>query len=160
MAKSVFTTEEITLQDGTTVMLKPSRIKRLRKLMRVWESMSQKLQKDGADDDKTTAEKFDEDLWLDTCLYCAGIALVPEITRLTNVPNAKIKIDVLEDENGNLTEEYQEWIEDTLDIDSMYKVLEVCAKLKLNDPKLEEQIQAMMREQAGPTSTSQVLRLR
>ena len=140
--------------------LKPSRIKRLRKLMKVWDAMTEELRADAkvGDEDEEAKPKdgeMNEDLWLDTCLQCAGIALVPEVTRLSNDPKAtRVHLEEIEDENGDLTDEYMEWIEDTLDLDSMYKVLEVCAKLKLNDPKLMEAAQAAMTtDQGGQTST-------
>lgn len=120
MATTVYKREEITLQDGTEVTLKPLPIGRLRRFMAAWQKFAE-------------AEKDDDGF--DVFINCAGIALED---------NFKGKFDALkatkeEKENGEfLSEEYKEYLEDTLDLDTIYKVLEVTGGLKLNDPKLME----------------------
>ncbi|AXH67254.1 tail assembly chaperone [Streptomyces phage Wofford] len=52
MATSVYTTEEIILQDGTEVTLKPLNIKNLRKFMKKWKEMgSIEIGEDGNSDE-------------------------------------------------------------------------------------------------------------
>lgn len=118
MASQVYTQEEISLQDGTDVVLRPLVIGRLRRFMKAWEKIS------GIDDEAEGFEVF---------VNCAGIALEN---------NFKGKFDTLkatvdQQKNGEfLSPEYKEYLEDTLDLDTIYKVLDVCGGLKLNDPNL------------------------
>ena len=117
MATTVYNQETIALQDGTEVTLKPLPIGRLRRFMKAWE--------------KFTEVKTDED-GFDVLLNCAGIAVEADF---------KGKFDALKapaDSGEFLSEEYKSYLEDVLDLDTIYKVLEVCGGLKLNDPKLME----------------------
>lgn len=117
MATTVYNQETISLQDGTEVTLKPLPIGRLRRFMKAWE--------------KFTEVKTDED-GFDVFLNCAGIAVEGDF---------KGKFDSLKapaDSGEFLSEEYKTYLEDVLDLDTIYKILEVCGGLKLNDPKLME----------------------
>jgi len=68
-------------------------------------------------------------------LNCAGISLEHEFKGKFD----SLKAPASEEENGEfLSEEYREYLEDVLDLDTIYKVLEVAGGLKLNDPKLME----------------------
>jgi len=135
LATTVFTVQDITLQDDTKVTLKPLPIKKLRKFMSAWNEMGET---DGS-----------EEAGFDVLIKCAGIALETEL-------KAKGKLDkelpAFNDE-GALVDEYKEYLEETLDIETIYKVLEVTGGLKLNDPKLAEEIQRAQLAQLGKNST-------
>lgn len=119
MASTVYDTETITLQDETEVTLAPLAIGRLRRFMKAWSAFA---------DIQSDDESFD------IYVNCAGIALEKEkfVTE---------KFDKTRDEDKILTDEYREYLEDILDLDTIFKILEVCGGLKLNDPKLMEEIQ-------------------
>ena len=120
MATTVYKQEEITLQDGTEVLLKPLPIGRLRRFMEAWNEFG---------------NIETEDDGYNVFINCAGIALEE---------NYKGRFDGLkatkdEKEAGEfLSAEYKEYLEDTLDLDTIYRILEVTGGLKLNDPKLIE----------------------
>lgn len=118
MATTVYEQTEIALQDGTRVTLKPLAIGRLRRFMKVWESF-----KDVTDEN---------DISLDIFVECSGIALEGELSDV--VPN---RFD-----NKKMTEEYREYLEEVLDMDTIYKIMEVCGGMKLNDPNLLAAAQA------------------
>ena len=125
MATAVYKQEEITLQDGKDVTLRPLAIGRLRRFMTAWQEFSK------AEDDNDGFTVF---------INCAGISLEE---------NFKGDFDALkaskdEQEKGEfLSEEYKEYLEEVLDLDTIYKILEVCGGIKLNDPKLLEAAQAL-----------------
>lgn len=129
MAKTVYSQTEIALQDGTEVVLRPLVIGRLRRFMDAWKGFE---------------NVKEEDDGFDVLLNCAGIALEE---------NFKGKFDSLkasaeEREKGQfLSPEYREYLEDTLDVDTIYKVLDVCGGLKLNDPKLQEMAEQLMEKE-------------
>lgn len=94
------------------------------------------------------AEVEDDDDGFNVFINCAGIALED---------NYKGKFDALkatkdEKEAGEfLSNEYKEYLEDTLDLDSIYKILEVTGGIKLNDPKLMEAAMEAQKEEPGTT---------
>ena len=120
MATKVYNTEEVVLQDETEVTLKPLPIGRLRRFMDAWGKIG---------------ELEEGDDGFDVFINCAGIALEE---------NFKGKFDALKataeekDKGEYLAEDYKEYLMDTLDIDTIYKILEVAGGIKLNDPKLME----------------------
>lgn len=126
MAKTVYDVEEIELQDGTLVTLRPLAISRLRRFMKVWEKIK--------DIDPT-----DEDASLNIFIGCAGICIEDSLKGVfekTSTPEG-------------ITEEYRTHLEDVLDMDTIYKILEVCGGLKLNDPNLMEAAATAMENQNG-----------
>lgn len=131
MATKVYKEESITLQDGKEVTLRPLPIGRLRRFMKAWEGIQ------GVKSDEEGFAVF---------LNCAGISIEHEF---------KGKFDSLKapaNEDGEfLSEEYKEYLEEVLDLDTIYEILDVAGGLKLNDPKLlEAAIQAAARaEQDG-----------
>lgn len=131
MATTVYNQEEITLQDGTDVVLKPLPIGRLRRFMDAWGKFS---------------DVEDEEGGFTVFVNCAGIALEN---------NYKGKFDALKadgaaKEKGEfLSEEYKEYLEDTLDLDTIYKILDVCGGIKLNDPKLLEAAETLANQEDG-----------
>lgn len=120
MANSVFNVEEITLQDGTDVVLKPMVVSRLKRFMKAWGEF---------------ADVTNDEEGYNVFINCCGIALEE---------NFKGKFDALKaspaeaEEGEHLNAQYKAYLEDTLELDSIYKVLDVCGGLKLNDPKLME----------------------
>lgn len=118
MAKTVYTTEDIELQDGTEVTLKPATIKVLRKFMKMLNEMTNLTPSEGEEDDL-------EDRSIDLLLKMAGLLLEREIPE-------KVK--------------QEGWLEETLDMPTVYKVIEVCGGVKLNDPKMLERVMDQMSE--------------
>lgn len=122
MASQVYTTEDIALQDGTDVTLKPLAIGRLRRFMEAWKEF----------------EKVDDDNdGFDVFVNCSGIALEDNFkddNRFeTLLPTAEQK-----KKGFYLNPDYKAYLEDVLDLDTIYKVLDMCGGIKLNDPKLME----------------------
>lgn len=130
MATSVYTTEDITLQDGTDVTLKPMPIARLRRFMQAWEGI----------------DKIENDIQgYPVLINCAGIALEDNFTdKFEN-----LKSSAADQKKGVfLSKEYLEYLENTLDLPTIYKVMDVCGGIKLNDPKvMEEALKAMQAQE-------------
>ena len=118
MATKVYKEEELTLQDGTEITVRPLPIGRLRRFMAAWEKMGE--------------VKSEDDGYV-VLANCAGIAIEHEF---------KGKFDSLKapasEEGEFLSAEYKEYCEEVLDLDTIYRVMEVAGGLKLNDPKLLE----------------------
>lgn len=123
MAKAVYDTEEITLQDGREVTLVPLAIGRLRRFMKAWGEF---------------ANIENEDQAFDIYINCCGISLEKSVEG---------DFEKTKDSDKVLTDEYREYLEDVLDMSTIYKILDVCGGLKLNDPKLLEQAQAIAEAQ-------------
>lgn len=106
MAKTVYTEEEIALQDGQAVTLRPLPLSRLKKFnKKLLELQAEWKKEDG-----------DEDAALDLLTDLAGICIEKQLPDLV---------------------ENREELEDALDLQTIYKILEVCGGLKLNDPNLQ-----------------------
>jgi hypothetical protein len=129
MATQVYKQSEIVLQDGTEVTLKPSPIGRLRRFMKAWQEF---------------AEAKDDDDGFNVFINCAGIALEENFKGKFD----SLKADKEAQEKGEvLDSEYKEYLEDTLDLETIYMVLDVCGGIKLNDPKLLEAAAALAENQ-------------
>ena len=100
MATTVYDVEEIQLQNGTTVKLKPLTIKELRKFMVV-------IQK--------TAEVTSEDETLTILIEACAVALEKQLPELVKDIDA---------------------FEDTLDVPTINRILEICGGIKMDDPNL------------------------
>lgn len=124
MANTVYDSEEITLQDGKDVTLVPLAIGRLRRFMKAWEEF---------------AKIENEDDAFDIYINCCGIALEKDL---------QADFNDTKDSEKTLTDEYRAYLEDVLDMDTIYKILDVCGGLKLNDPKLLEEAQRLAKEAA------------
>ncbi len=105
MATTVYTVEEVQLQDGTTVTLKPLNIVSLRKFMKVMEEFG-------------AAEN--EEQSLDIMLKASALCL------------KKDRPEFWDNEKNTQTEAYEE----AIDIPTIYKILDVCGGVNLNDPNL------------------------
>jgi hypothetical protein len=111
LATTVYTVEEITLQNGETYEFKPFNIKLLRKFMNKFNNLG-------------TAESEDESI--DQMIDLASICI--------------------EQVNKELAAD-KDKLEEALDNPTIYKLIEVCAGIKLNDPNLlAAAAEAMARE--------------
>lgn len=127
MATAVYNEETIKLQDGKEVLLRPLAIGKLRRFMKVWEGFKK-------------VEEGDEETPLSIFVTCAGISIEDSFKEQFD----KTFTD------GDLTEEYRVYLEDALDMDTIYKILDVCGGLKLNDPNLTRTaIEKAVAEAAG-----------
>lgn len=141
-ATEVYTPDEIKLQDGTEVTLVPLAIARLRKFMKVWGEFLEFLQ-DNADKPKEERAKDSKisDKQFDVFQELLGIALA--VQKKGN-PENNVTL------KGELSDEaFAEYIGDTIDEQTTYRVFDKCAGLKLNDPKLEALTAALTADQGG-----------
>jgi hypothetical protein len=138
MATRVYNTEEITLQDDKDVVLKPLPIGRLRRFMEAWNKIGD-------------IEEGDDGF--DVFINCCGIALEENFRGDNRFPDG-LKASKEEREEGHfLSTKYREYLEDTLELDTIYKILDVSGGIKLNDPKLlEAAMEAAQQESSGRTS--------
>lgn len=127
MAKTVYDTEVISLQDGREVTLAPLAIGSLRRFMKAWGEFANIETEDDA---------------FDIYINCCGIAL-EKSTKADELFNET------RDEEKFITDEYREYLEDVLDMDTIYKILDVCGGLKLNDPKLLAEAERLAQEQTA-----------
>jgi hypothetical protein len=82
-----------------------------------------------------------EDEAFDIYINCCGIALEKDFRE--DFGNETL------DSEKVLTDQYREHLEDVLDMDTIYKILEITGGLKLNDPKLLEAAEEAARAQLG-----------
>lgn len=121
MASEAFSTEIITLQNGEEVELRPLTISRLRKFMRIWnEHMKDVSDKIAADMERPVDEReFSEadmtDAQFDAFVKMCALGLEQQL-------------------KGERTEKkFLEYLEDTLDEPTIYKILAATGNLKLGD---------------------------
>jgi hypothetical protein len=98
LATTVYDVEEIQLQNGATVKLKPLTIKELREFMKVINK---------------TQEVTTEDETLTILIEACGVALQKQLP------------DLVADRDA---------FEDTLDVPTINRILEVCGGIKMDDP--------------------------
>jgi len=133
MASEVFTTENIRLLDGEEVELRPLPISKLRKFMRLWTehatAMANELNATRDSEDEELDQAAMTDRQFDTYIKLCAIGLESQL-------------------KGDQTEkQYITQLEDVLDEQTIYKILEVTGGLKLNDSP--NQSPAMMPEMGG-----------
>lgn len=113
MATSVVRSEEIELQDGTKLVVRPLNIKRLRRFMVVFATLSEPpTDKDGKELDLSASERemHEFDIMLDAVRICIEGA------------DAELSAD-------------KDRLEEVLDVPTMWKILEVAGGIK-QDPNL------------------------
>ena len=110
MASQVFKTETITLMSGREIELKPLNIKGVRKFQQKLKDYNKALE------EAAKADEIQEDQFLDNFI------------EMTQVCLGRLAPDLSES---------KELIEEELDIDSIFKILEVCAGMNFNDPNLQ-----------------------
>lgn len=125
MAKTVYDSKAIELQDGTEVTLVPLAIGLLRKFMKSWQKFS---------DVKTEDDAFE------VYVNCCGIALSKQLKGQFEEPLNK---------DDELADDYRAYIEEVLDMDTIFEIMDVCGGLKLNDPKLLEQMEVAAAQAAS-----------
>lgn len=128
MATQVYKTEDITLQNGEDVTLKPLAIARLRRFMEAWDKFSE------AEDDNDGFDVF---------INCCGIAL--EANYIEKYGSAEaMQASAEQKKKGQfLSKAYKADLEEILEMDSIYRIMDVCGGIKLNDPKLIEAAAAL-----------------
>lgn len=109
MATTVYTVEEITLQDDNTATLKPLNIKGLRLFMKKMEEFG---------------DVKSEDEGLNILLDAAAICLKKQHPSYWD--NEK------SDGKGGFSDDFEE----AADMQTVYRILDVCGGVKLNDPNL------------------------
>lgn len=119
MATEVFTTEEITLLDGSEVELRPLPIFKLRKFMRLWSdhmadvrkavAASMEAEGDEVDDSELTDKQFD--VFIDM----AALGLESQL------------------KGDKTTKQFREYLEGVLDEKSIYFILNATGGLKLGE---------------------------
>lgn len=120
MATQAFTATEISLQDDTDVTIRPLPIGRLRRFMDAWKEIANV----GEDDDGFSV-----------FINCSGIALEHEFKGKFDALKATVE---QQKEGEFLSEEYKEYLEGVLDLETIYVILDVAGGIKLNDPKVVE----------------------
>lgn len=131
MATKIYKTKEIILQDDTEVLLRPLPIARLRRFMDAWSEF-----------DKLP----DGDDGLNILINCAGISLENNFKGKFD----SMKANAEEREGGeHLSPEYKDYLEEVLDVDTIYEIMDVCGGIKLNDPKLLEAAIQMQENASG-----------
>lgn len=105
MATEVYTVEEVTLQDGENVELRPLNISRLRKFMVFMDKF---------------AEAETEDEGFEILLDASALCLSNKAPQYWD---------------GKEKKHTEEW-EEAADMPTIYKILDVCGGVKLNDPNL------------------------
>lgn len=135
MATEVYNSEPILLQDGTEVTLRPLSIKNLRRFMKAWRHFGDEIEgaEDMSPEDKAELERDHE---YDVFVEVAGIVLENELyAKVTS------ELEQGEDETKAQLEErkrahYREYLEETLDMETIFKAIEIGAGMKLDDPNL------------------------
>ena len=123
MATEAYSKREISLQDGQDVTLRPLPVARLRRFLKSWEA--------GAEIDNKEDDGFG------VFINCCGIALEHEFKGKFD---SGLRASVADQEKGEfLTPEYKEHLEEVLDLDTIFVILEVAGGIKMNDPKLLEE---------------------
>jgi arsenate reductase-like glutaredoxin family protein len=120
MASEVFSTEIITLLDGTEVELRPLPIAKLRKFMRMWsehvnaisEKLAANVEKDPSERDFTEADMSDAqfDIFVKMCSF--GLEDQLKTKEMTD-------------------KKFLEHLENVLDQDSIYRILDATGGLKI-----------------------------
>jgi hypothetical protein len=133
VATRVYEEVDITLQDDTELTLRPLPIGPLRRFMEAWNKFG---------------EVKSEEEGLKVFIDCAGIALERDFKKAGKFDS--LKATEAERKKGEfLSAEYKDYLEDTLDLDTIYKILDVCGGLKLNqDPKALQEAAALL-DQVG-----------
>lgn len=145
MANEVSSTEEVKLQDGAVVVLRPLNIKNMRKFMKLWHDFGNEPDF-GEDVSEEEQIELAQDREYDMFISLSGVCLEKEL---------KKKVTEGAENNDEEEQLYKDYLEDVLDMPTIFKVIEVCAGMKLNDPNLLAAAAKALagQEMAGTTST-------
>lgn len=150
MATSTSNQEIIVLADDTKIEVRRLTVSGLRRFMREYKKFGEL---DPGQDDYQDKE-------FDQFVRVAGVALERPLTKAQTFPKS-FKFEVEEDgEDGpvkKISPDYKEFLEDNLDMDTIFKVIRVAADIDLQDPKLMEAASQLLAEAepVGKTLTSQ-----
>lgn len=147
MATTVYTVEEVELQDGRIATLRPLVVKRLRRFMKMISEM-------GTSDD--------EELIEDIMLNCAAFCISKEHPQYWDVNKKNGSYDdPAYEKSGEDDEEipqierlkggYTEEFEEAADMPTVTKIIELCGGINFNDPNLLRAALEAQQAQAGTT---------
>jgi len=114
LATTVYTVEEIVLQSGREITLRPNSISLQRKFMKAFKEV---IRSNTTPDEEDDRDPFDQEDTFDQMVNLAAICL------------KNIAPDLADADS-------REELEDELDEPTVYKIIEVCGGIKLNDPNL------------------------
>lgn len=141
MATTVFTVEHVILQDEeeSEAILKPLVLAKSRRFMEEWSKF------ENLEEDK---ESFD------ILRNCAAIGLEKQfkgqvVGKVEKKDNETEKAFVARQEAA-----WTEWLEESLDMPTIHKILEVCGGLKFDDPNLVAAMEEMERRQRTQAGTA------
>ena len=117
MATEVFTTQDVTLLDGTDITLRPLPIAKLRKFSRLWADHMKDMQK-RMQAASETDEVFDEADMTDE-----------QLTVFIKMCSLGLEADLKEEKNDK---QFKEYLENVLDEQTIYTILFVTGGLDLN----------------------------
>ena len=128
MANEAFTREEISLQDGTTIELRPLTIGKKKKFMRVWTdhitAVNAELRRANLEAEKAKEEGREDEFVFDET----------GMTEKQYDTYVKLCAMCLEEIKEDRTEkQFASYLEDSLDDPTIFKVLDVCGGLKLGE---------------------------
>ena len=140
MALEVYKVETIELQDGTEVELRPLSINRLKKFMAKIAEFGEPITTIKGEKKEDT-EKRQEEIGMNRLVDAATLCLSNKIPELCAD---------------------REKLEEALDMPTIYKIIDLCGGIKLNDPNLIAAATAAMRENiaAGTTQTQPVQKVK
>jgi hypothetical protein len=122
MANEVFGREEITLQDGTEVELRPLVISKKKKFLRTWSDHVEVVQKDIAEANRKAQSEDDEDFDFDENAF----------TERNYDMYIKLCAMCLETIKNDRTDKaFATYLEGVLDDPTIFKVLEFCGGIKV-----------------------------
>lgn len=150
MATTVYTVEEIELQDGNTATLRPLVVKKLRRFMKMIQEMS-------ALDDEEAIE--------DVMLNCAAFCVAKEHPHYWDMdvdngtyPDPQWQPgddkDATAPEIARLRGRYTDAFEDAADMPTVTKIIELCGGINFNDPNLLRAAAAAAQAEAETGTTN------
>ncbi len=137
MANRVYTQEDIVLnneESDITVTLRPLPIARLREFMEEWKKLEVL--------DKEKGDEVTEEEIFSVYTRCCGVALRKQLAE---------KVDgKVYDDKHEFTTEYIDLLEDYLELPSIVKILDICGGVRLENPKLQADLAALLAETDEP----------
>jgi hypothetical protein len=144
IATAAYDKEELELQDGTVVTLRPLNITNLRRFSKALRELNEARDNKPEDENAEQSEERE----VDGMIRLAGICLEREL---------KDKVTEDTKDTKEADEVWREYLEDSLDMPTIDKVLEVCGGVTKPDPNLlAAALEMAQRGQTedGKTSTS------
>lgn len=140
IATQAFKSEDVILLNGDTVTVKSLSISKLRRFMKEWKKMGEAGTENG---------EWSEDDSFNIFVQCSAICLEDAVEGYVSPVKTK---------NKEFTASYLEYLEDNLEMETIYKIIEVAAGMKLSDPDLLKEVldkvEKMETEESDGTSTT------